>query len=177
MIILIDQDETLADFIGGFSDKWSAKYPEKTAFPTGSYTSPRVLDHYPDEPKDLVESIYTSPGFIFGLNPIEGGIEAIKEMIAEGHDVRICTSPLSSYENCITEKYLWIEKYLGRDFTKKMIVTKDKTLIRGDILIDDSVPKGVITPSWKHIIFDRPHNRNIPGTRLERWSDWKEMIG
>jgi 5'-nucleotidase len=176
MIILIDQDETLADFIGGFTKRWSEKYPKEPVVPTDSYLSSRILDHYPKESEEMVKSIYTAPGFIFGLDPIEGSIEAIREMDALGHDVRICTSPLSSYNNCVVEKYAWIENHFGREFTRKMLLTKDKTLIRGDIMIDDSIPKGVMDPLWDFVVFDRPHNQKIVGKRLYRWKDWRNVI-
>lgn len=176
MIILIDQDETLADFIGGFTEAWIAAYPDKPAFPAERYSSSKVADHYPEELREIVKSVYTSPGFIFGLKPIMGAVEAVKEMIDSGHDVRICTSPLGLYENCVAEKYAWVEKNFGRDFIRRMIMTKDKTLIRGDILIDDTVPKGMLSPLWKHVIFDRPHNSGLSGARLCKWSDWQEVI-
>jgi len=176
MIILIDQDGTLADFIGGFTEKWAAKYPEKTCISPEHYLSPRVLDHYSDEPREIVESIYSSPGFIFGLSPIEGGIEAVKEMAGIGYDVRICTAPLGLYKNCIVEKYAWVEKYLGQEFVKKVIMTKDKTLIKGDVLIDDSFQKGMLIPSWEHMVFDRPYNRDLSGIRLNGWKNWKDAL-
>ncbi len=176
MIILIDQDETIADFIGGFTESWAAAYPDKPVFPIERYSSSRVADHYPEGLNDLARSIYTSPGFILGLKPIEGAIQAVKEMVASGHEVRICTSPLSAYDNCVTEKYLWVERNFGRDFTKRIIMTKDKTLIRGDILIDDSVPKGILPPSFRHIIFDRPYNRSLPGARLCGWDSWRDIV-
>jgi len=37
----------------------------------------------------------------------------------------------------VLEKYHWVEKYFERDFTKRLVLTKDKTIIHGDFLIDD----------------------------------------
>ena len=83
------------------------------------------------------EAIYTAPGFIRNLPPVPGALDAVKELLALGMDVRICTSPLSQFENCVAEKYLWVEKHLGRDATNRLILTKDKTLVHGSLLIDD----------------------------------------
>ncbi len=78
-------------------------------------------------------------------------------------DVFICTSPIKHYKHCPYEKvsrfsvsqhlfcslnkllpflflfaqYAWVEKHLGYDFLEQVILTRDKTLIAGDILIDD----------------------------------------
>lgn len=34
-------------------------------------------------------------------------------------------------------QYAWVEKHLGYDFLEQVILTRDKTLIAGDLLIDD----------------------------------------
>ena len=38
---------------------------------------------------------------------------------------------------CVFFQYAWVEKHLGCDFLEQVILTRDKTLISGDILIDD----------------------------------------
>lgn len=176
MTILIDQDNTIADFIGGFQKLWRAKYPKEIFVPTEQYKSYRIVEHYPPELKKKIESIYTNPGFMSGLEPIKGSIEAVSEMMNERHEVYICTSPLGAYERVI-EKYQWVEKYFGRDFTKRIILTKNKALVRGDFLIDDHAPpQSTLAPTWEHIIFDQPYNRSIAGRRLRRWGDWREVL-
>ena len=71
-------------------------------------------------------------------------------------------SPLSRCKNCIEEKYAWLEKYIGKDFTKRVILSKNKTPIGGDILIDDkSAITDLLNPTWEHIVFNRPWNRAI----------------
>lgn len=177
MVILIDQDNTIADFIGGFQKRWQERFPGAIAISPGKYKSYKVPEQYPLELKAKLKSIYTEPGFIRDLEPIPGSIEAIRAMVSSGHEVRICTSPLSDYENCVAEKYHWVEKWLGRAFTKKIILTEDKTLVRGDILIDDELPKpGLFTPAWQLILFDRPYNQTTARKRLLSWNHWAHMI-
>ncbi len=98
-----------------------------------------------------------------------------------GCEVKICTSPLSSYDHCVLEKYQWVEEHLGRGFTKRIIFSKDKTLIHGDFLIDDNPEPEkdkALTPVWKHIIFDYPYNQSIKDKkRLETWDNWEELFG
>lgn len=38
---------------------------------------------------------------------------------------------------CVRVQYAWVEKHLGYDFLEQVILTRDKTLISGDVLIDD----------------------------------------
>jgi len=177
MIILVDLDDVLADFETGFLDNWRKKHSDKPYIPLEERTVFKLDNQYPPELKHLVREIYCAPGFYRNLPLIKGGKEAIQEMKQKEHDVFLCTSPLSSYENCVLEKYEWVDERLGRDWAKRLIVTKDKTLIRGDILIDDNpTPKGVLTPTWEHVIYDFPYNRHVKDKRRLTWQNWEEIL-
>ena len=177
-IILIDQDDVIADFNKFFIKKWKEKYPEKSYIPIKKRKSFYIEEDYPKEQKELVRSIYHAEGFIRSLPPIKRGIEAILEIDKLGHNVFICTSPLSEYKNCVLEKYEWVEKYLGKEWTKKIILTKDKTVIGGDVLIDDRPEfKGEMIPKWEYVIFDQPYNRHIKDKkRIVKWNNWKKVL-
>jgi 5'-nucleotidase len=107
--------------------------------------------------------------------PIAGAVEAVKQL-AEYYNVFICTSPHTDYENCVLEKYEWVDNHLGRGWVRKIILTKDKTPIRGRYLIDDKPEiKGILAPEWEQILYDQPYNRNIPKRRLN-WQNWREVL-
>lgn len=110
---------------------WRWVHPH-SALPPGERRSFYVRDDYPSHLRSTVEHIYTSPGFFRDLPPIPGAIDAVGELLALGHDVRICTSPLNQYRHCVPEKYEWVERYFGSELVNShMIVTKDKTLVHG----------------------------------------------
>lgn len=129
-------------------------------------------------------SVYEAPGFFLDLEPIPGAVEALREMHAmPDTEVFICTSPLLKYDHCVGEKYRWVERHLGPQFVKQIILTRDKTVVLGDLLIDDkdTIQGHEETPSWEHILFTCCHNRHLalPPTRrrLLSWSDnWREII-
>jgi 5'(3')-deoxyribonucleotidase len=60
-------------------------------------------------------------GFYANLAPITGAAPSTK-------------NPFS-----YTEKRVWIEKYFGIEFTEKLIISPNKGLLKGDILIDDLI--------------------------------------
>ena len=71
----------------------------------------------------------------------------------------------------------WVERVLGTAWVSQVILTKDKTVIKGDFLIDD---KPVITraqdpPDWEHILYDRPYNRGIKRKRIT-WENWRDIL-
>ncbi|XP_034497648.1 5'(3')-deoxyribonucleotidase, cytosolic type isoform X2 [Ailuropoda melanoleuca] len=79
--------------------------------------------------------------------------------------------------------YRWVENHLGPQFVERIILTRDKTVVLGDLLIDDkdTIRGQEETPSWEHILFTCCHNQHLalPPTRrrLLSWSDnWREII-
>ena len=36
-------------------------------------------------------------------------------------------------------QYEWVENHLGKDWIDRLILTRDKTMINGDVLIDDKI--------------------------------------
>jgi 5'(3')-deoxyribonucleotidase len=87
---------------------------------------------------ELIRLPQTTFGFYTSLEPIEGAIEAYKQL-EEKYDVWILTRP--SYQNpmCYTEKRVWVEKYLGLKAAQKLIICWNKGLLKGDYLIDDTL--------------------------------------
>lgn len=134
---------------------------------------------FPQEFRSEVDQLANEPGFFAGLDVIDGAIEALREMEAMGLNVFICTSPKKFYRNsyCAGEKHRWIMKHLGKHWTEKIILTRDKTLVYGDMLIDDKPEiTGAMKPTWKHVYFDQPYNRGINKPRITKWSSWKEEL-
>lgn len=176
-IILIDMDGVLADFEGAFLTQYRAKFPQHYYIPLEDRKEFAIFNEYPEELSEDVRSIYSASGFFKNLPIIDGAKEAVLKMQEFGHEVFICTSPINRFKNCVTEKYLWIASNFGHEMTKKIILTKDKTLIHGDILIDDKPEHfGINTPTWEHILFDAPYNRQITNKRRITWDNWEEIL-
>jgi 5'-nucleotidase len=112
-IIYIDMDEVLAEFYKARSEALIRN--PKMPYPQAEY------------------------GFFLNLEPILGAVSAVKALIeSEEYDVYILTAPSIQKPLCYTEKRVWIEKYFGLDFTNKLIISPNKSLLKGDILIDDN---------------------------------------
>lgn len=185
--VLVDVDGVLADFEGGFLKKYRARYPNDPYISLEDRKGFWVSSQYGQLRSDLSEkamTIWESKNFFMDLEPLPGGVEAVKEMATMNNtDVFICTSPIKQYTHCPYEKYAWVEKHFGPDFLDKVILTRDKTLIAGDFLIDDKPDICGVepNPAWEHILFTACHNKHIatspPQRRLQSWSDdWRAIL-
>jgi 5'-nucleotidase len=180
MIILVDMDGVLANFEKGILDAYRKHYPELAYIPLDERTTFHVADQYPHESKKLIYDILENPDYQFftALEPVDGSVGALNDIRNKGHDVYICTSPISSYDNCVLQKYQWVEQHLGKDWVKRLILTKDKTIVISNILIDDRPNiKGIITPVWEHVLYTQPYNKNVTGKRRLTWRDYQAVLG
>lgn len=133
--VLVDMDGVLCDFMGSFRDNYS----ETNKFPQSNW------------------------GFFATLKPIKDSVETVKGLMKD-YDVYILTR--ASYQNplCYTEKRIWIEKYFGLEFCDKMIFASNKSMVKGDYLIDDTTGNGQPNFEGKFIHFGS-----------HEFKDWKKI--
>ena len=179
-IILLDLDGPLADLETGFLRAWRAKFPHEFFIPTEKRTTFFAYEQYPQELRPNIEEIWEMRGLFLDLPVVDGAVEAVKGIVDSGHTVFICTSAIYRNPTGLDDKRVWVRNHLGDALARTMIFTKDKTLVHGDYLIDDRPAiTGLIKPSWEHIVFDQPFNRDTTHTKRMNidWSNWKELLG
>lgn len=191
--ILVDMDGVVCDFEAQFLQCWRSAYPDAGWIPVEQRRT-----HYVDrDPSGVYDesrshSVITAPRFYETMPPIPGAIEALREMQDWGLEVRICTAPFGKGDTaakCEVEKRAWVKTHLGEEWLtpERFVCIKDKTLVAGNLLIDDKPEpsshwSGSLAkePSWKHVVFSQPFNVEAPECRgkprLETWSDWREML-
>ena len=111
-IIYIDMDGVLCDFKGAYA---------------------RDKTRHPDRPFPQ-----SRKGFYENLRPLPGALDTVARLY-ENHKFSpyILTAPSIHNPLSYTEKRLWTENHLGFKWLDKLIISPDKSLLRGDILIDD----------------------------------------
>ena len=125
----------------------------------------------------IIREIMVEDGFYSELEPIPGAKQALKAMLKAGHDVRLVTSPWVSNPTCASDKFNWVVKHYGSHWGARVIITTDKTLVRGDILIDDKPEvKGSMVPTWEHVYFTQPYNISGDRRRINSWDEWESVI-
>lgn len=177
-VVLVDMDGVIADLEGAFWTAFNAVNPQA---PTREQVDPaafRLDDQVGAQWADAAQAILRSPGFYSMLRPMPHAAEALNAMLAGGWDVRICTAPKLSNPTCASDKLNWLDEHIGDGWSKRAIVAKDKTYVRGDILIDDKpTVDGDLDPTWQHVIFDAPYNATSPATvRLTSWAEFAATL-
>jgi hypothetical protein len=89
-----------------------------------------------DEEKEYFVYPQSQPGFLLNLKPIYGAKENI-EKLKEIFDVKILTKPSYLNGHGYTEKWAWIKEHYGIDMCQHLYFAPDKSLLKGDYLVDD----------------------------------------
>lgn len=132
----------------------------------------------PDE-KAIIEQVLTEPGFYSRLEPIPGAKQALKSALRAGHDVRIVSAPYISNPTCASDKIAWIVRHYGSHWASRLILTNDKTVVHGDLLVDDKpYITGSMEPTWTHVLFgDYAYNRTAPAViRMRSWGSPEKLL-
>jgi 5'-nucleotidase len=181
-ILLIDMDGVTADWYGGFLKIYNQRYPERQTISEKDMDEYYIENKYPEEHKaDCLNVVRGEPGFYENLDPIEGAIEALSTLpgLSDFVEPFICSSPdpLSVNHVCESEKTRWIEKHLGQWWKRRVILTNDKTLVRGHFLIDDkAIIRGALEPTWNKLLYTQPHNAHITDQVRFTWADWPTLV-
>jgi 5'(3')-deoxyribonucleotidase len=89
------------------------------------------------------------------LEPIPGSIAAW-DLLQEKYDTYILSTAMWHNINAWSDKRQWVEKYLGKSANKKLILSHNKGLLKGEYLIDDRIANGVADFEGEHIHFGSP---------------------
>lgn len=173
LIILVDMDQTIAGFDEELFRRWNERWSDIPIPYRNTYTYQNEDDY------ERMKNIAGESGFFESL-PMYDGVAATLNSWQNRENVEIflCTKPLDKRDPCVIEKYKWVEKNLGPQWKDRVIITNDKTLCYGHILIDDlPVQSGInSSPFWIHIYFDQLYNNIFDKPRITNWNNLELII-
>jgi 5'-nucleotidase len=124
-----------------------------------------VVADYDKAAEGKTEEQKREAGFFLNLEPIPDAIETIKRLDSTGDfDIYFLSTAPWSNPYAWSEKRIWLEKHLGSIAFKRLILTHNKGLLRGNFLIDDRIMNGVDSFEGVHLHFGK-----------EEFPDWDSV--
>ena len=138
--VYIDMDNVLVDFASGIA---------------------RLDDATRMEYEDRLDEV---PGIFAMMDPMPEAINAVHRLVAK-YDVYILSTAPWNNPSAWADKVSWVSKYLDDVLHKRLILSHQKDLLKGDYLIDDRHKHGADTFEGEWIQF---------GT--EPFKDWEAVL-
>ena len=162
--LLIDMDGVMADTMGGMFNYVERQYGHSLAHED-------VRDYwFSGLPKTEIIEALRSEGFYRNLDVITGAVRAVNRLRNEFNgNVYVCSAPMSGAETSITEKRDWLTEHFDEDFAREAIITTDKTVVPGRIIVEDN--PDIRGGMWQQVMFDQPYNREVQYPRMYGWCD------
>jgi len=139
-IVYIDMDNVLVDF--------------KSAI---NLHSEEVLEEYSGRLDEI-------PNIFSKMIPLKGAIKSF-EKLSKVYDVYILSTAPWNNPTAWSDKLEWTKKHLGNSAYKRLILSHNKNLNKGDYLIDDRTKNGAGEFSGELILFGS-----------EKFPDWDAVI-
>lgn len=170
LTILFDAD----DVVENLCDCWVAMLNEQygTNVALEDIRNWDIILAFPTLTKEQIFSVVYDDELWRRIVPIHGSVEVLQKLYDEGYQLYMVTA--SSYRTCKTKVERLLELFPFLDW-EHIIITSNKQMVRGDILIDDS-PHNLVNGDYFKILFDRPHNRSYDAAsngmlRLRTWDE------
>lgn len=167
----IDLDCTLNNLLDVWLERYNKDYNDNVSIiPEWS-----LLGYVKPECGEKIYNYLHEPGFFQTLDIQQNAYEVVKWM-DKNFDTYIVTAYTA--DTCY-DKEQWVKKHLPFFDTNKIIFCNNKGLLNLDYLIDDG-SHNVKAFKQKSIIFDYPHNQDLPNKkyphRAKNWAEVKKIL-
>lgn len=165
-IAFVDVDGVVADLISVWLSRYNKDYNDNLK--SFDITDWGVDAFVKPEAKQKIFSYIEDSSIYDDVHPIQFSYEGIETLRNYGFRVVFITTPSP---NTYGRKLEWLIHYafLDNKFSKDYIETRDKSLVYGDIMIDDYY-KNLEGFSGKKLLFNQPWNYNNQQLKHYSWS-------
>lgn len=172
MRILIDADDVLEDL----TKKWIIYLNEKYGT-NANYEEDYDWDLskiFPTLSREQVYDTEFDEELWDRIEPIPGAVEYVKKLLDDGHEIFIVTD--TPYQIIKTKFDKVIFKYFPFLTWNNCIITHNKKIVKGDVLIDDGI-HNLIGAEYKKILMNAPYNKDFDAEANDilRVNSWEEI--
>lgn len=173
MTILIDMDDVLEQLVAGWCAYLHDRYGTQTR--ACDVREWNMTKAFPGLTREQVYGATEDDALWDYVLPMPGAAEGLRQLLEDGHEIYVVTA--TGYKTLRAK----MEKVLFRYFPfldwSRVIVTENKQMIAGDILIDDG-PHNLTGSRYGKILFSAGHNRSFDETSIGaiRVNNWRETV-
>lgn len=173
LTILVDMDDVLENLVECWVNFLSIKHGLNVT--ENDITNWKIANFFPTLSEEEIFEPLNNPDFWLSLSAMQNAPDVIKQLIDEGHKVKIVTA---SHANSVAPKWACIKKLYPYFKWEDVIIASDKSIIKGSVMIDDGTHNLEDFPGVR-VLFDRPHNHNYDEKKrnMIRVRSWDEIIG
>jgi len=155
VIIAIDCDGVLADFVGGVLDALGAAHTHEDVVCWDIELALGLK-------RGALAGIVSRPGWVASLRPIDGARDAVDALRAAGHRVVCVTTPWHTSPHWHRERHAWLEREFAFN-SRDIVQCGDKSLINTHVLCEDNTRTANAFASRgdrrRAVLIDAPWNR------------------
>lgn len=174
MKILLDFDEVINTMVSHWVNTLNCVYGTSVNFEDVNEWDMRKA--FPTLTEDEIYNPLHLQTFWNGVEMMPGAKEGIQKLLFQGHEIYIVTS---AHPDTIKWKAEWLQRELPEIPWSHVIVANNKSLIKGDVLVDDGL-HNLYEGSYIKVLFDKPWNRNVDKSKLtdiiHRVHNWDEIV-
>lgn len=173
MVVIVDIDSTLNDLVQKTISLYNSRSVKNIKM--SDITAYNFYDCLPYEDASEMEKLFKDKELWDSLEPLpdsQWGIETLRNL---GHKVVFATA---THECNFEWKCNWIVDKFKLKNTDDIIRIMDKSLLRGDIIIDDCL-ENLINSPCERICLDYPYNRDKRRDFIyciRRANNWREIV-
>lgn len=167
-VLLIDQDDVLAEYIKAVAEAFNQKY--HTNFTTSDCDKWNLVEVFGTNVLEVMQE----PELFRNLEPVQDALEVFERLYRSNlFEMYIVTA---AQPTSVPAKALWLKEHLPFFPQERFIVCSVKYMVKGDYLLDDGMHniRAFAKAGGTPIIFNRMHN-NKEGREFERVYNWKEF--
>ena len=173
MIVMCDIDGILNNLVEKTLELYNSRSGKNIQ--VSDITTYNFFDCLPYEDAQSIISLFQEKPLWDSLKPLSGSQNVIKQLIKKGHQVYLATAtdPIN-----FEWKIEWLKKYFPFIPSDNVIRIIDKSLLKCDVLIDDSLDN-LISVFCERITLDYPWNQNTSkdyAYDIKRAHSWNDIV-
>lgn len=170
-VILFDSDDVAVDFTGVWLQELNKQY--NTNVQAEQIKSWNMAKYFPELTQEQVYGVLDNADIWQALSPMPGSRLYLSLLYEEGYRLYMATATPCTKSDHKCRRIQQLFPFLDHEH---IIISHNKQMIRGDVLIDDG-PHNLVGGEYYKILFERPHNVKFPNEEydMHRVRGWDEV--